>query len=98
MFCKLPSNTEASSGSTIVAIGEEVNIYCSKGYKLSNSLQSLPALCGCGGNWNITTDRSLCEIGKEWQILYVHVCGNVWLCTFLDVLSRYLFVTFRLLS
>ena len=52
---------EVSNGSTNVAIGEEVSLYCTRGYKLSNSLKLLPALCDCNAKWNITTNPSPCE-------------------------------------
>ena len=60
-FCTLPSNMEVSNRSTKVAIGEEVILYCTRGYKLSNSLKLLPALCDCNGKCNITTNPSPCE-------------------------------------
>ena len=52
---------EVSNGSINVAIGEEVSLYCTRGYKLSNSLKLLPALCDCNGKWNITTNPSPCQ-------------------------------------
>ncbi|XP_062523887.1 complement C2-like isoform X2 [Corticium candelabrum] len=60
-FCTLPSNMKVSNGSTNVAIGVEVRLYCTRGYKLSNSLKLLPALCDCNGKWNITTNPSPCK-------------------------------------
>ena len=59
--CTLPSNIKVSNGSSSVAIGEEVSLYCTRGYKISNSLKLLPALCDCNGKWNITTNSSACE-------------------------------------
>ena len=52
---------EVSNRSSNVAIGEEVSLYCTRGYKLSNSLKLLPALCDCNGKWNITTNPSPCK-------------------------------------
>ena len=56
-FCTLPSNMEVSNRFTNVAIGEEVILYCTRGYKLSNSLKLFPALCDCNSKWNITTNH-----------------------------------------
>ncbi|XP_062498758.1 uncharacterized protein LOC134176097 isoform X2 [Corticium candelabrum] len=60
-FCTLPLNMEVFNRSTNVAIGEEVSLYCTRGFRLSNSLKLLPALCDCNGKWNITTNPLPCE-------------------------------------
>ena len=59
--CSTPENMTIGGQSQVVALGSTAELSCIHGYKLSHSLNTLPSLCDCNGNWNITKDPYPCQ-------------------------------------
>lgn len=52
---------EVVDGSQVIPLGSQVKLGCVRGFLLLNSVDSIPALCNCNGQLNISNDQHFCE-------------------------------------